>query len=138
MKTALDSNIISELLDTTPSAQVVAQRLATLSAQGPLVICGVVYAELHARPNTPRSLLDSFLSVTGVTLDPDMSVAAWAEAGQANAAYHARKRAGGPAGIRPVLPDFLIGAHALYHANRLFTLNTADFKDFPTLNVVTL
>ncbi|GMA13946.1 type II toxin-antitoxin system VapC family toxin [Deinococcus metallilatus] len=138
MKTALDTNIISELLDATPKAQAVARRLASLHAQGPLVICGVVYAELHARPNTPRTLIDSFLQATGVTLDPEMNPAIWAEAGRANADHHARKRAGGERGIRPVLPDFLIGAHALHRADRLFTLNPNDFGDFPALTVVTL
>ncbi|GBF06878.1 PIN domain protein [Deinococcus aerius] len=138
MKTALDTNVISELLDSTIKATVVAQLLTTLRAQGPLVIGGVVYAELHARHNTPRSLIDSFLQATGVMLDPAMSIDAWAEAGRANADHHARKRAGGPRGIKPILPDFLIGAHALHHADRLFTLNVADFGDFPTLNIVTI
>lgn len=138
MKTALDTNVISELLDATPKAQAVAPRLAALRAQGPLLICGVVYAELHARPNTPHALIDSFLSVTGIVLDPDMSLAIWTEAGRANAAHHARKRASGERSIRPVLPDFLIGAHALDRADRLFTLNAADFGDFPTLSVMTL
>lgn len=138
MKTALDTNVISELLDTTPRAQAVAQHLAALRAQGPLLVCGVVYAELHARPKTPRALIDSLLGATGVTLDPDMSTAVWAEAGRANADHHARKRASGERGIRPVLPDFLIGAHALHRADRLFTLNVADFGDFPALTVVSL
>jgi predicted nucleic acid-binding protein len=138
LKTALDTNVISELLDATSKAQAVAPRLAALRAQGPLLICGVVYAELHARPNTPRSLIDSFLSVTGMTLDPEMSLAIWTEAGRANADHHARKRLNGERGVRPVLPDFLIGAHALDRADRLFTLNPADFSDFPALNVVTL
>lgn len=138
MRTALDTNVISDLLDRTPRAADVARVLAALQAQGPLVISGVVYAELHARPNTPRPLIDSFLGATGIILDPSMSLAAWAEAGQANAALHARRRAGGQRGMRPVLPDALIGAHALHHADGLFTLNVADFSDFPTLHIVTL
>lgn len=138
MKTALDTNIISDLLDGTPRAAIVAHYLSALRAQGPLLVGGVVYAELHARLNTSRSLIDSFLQATGVRLDPAMSTDAWAEAGRANADHHQRKRAGGQRVIKPVLPDFLIGAHALHHADRLFTLNVTDFNDFPTLEIVTI
>lgn len=138
MNTALDTNVVSELLDRTAKAQAVARRLAALRTEGPLLICGVVYAELHARPKTPRTLIDSFLNATGIALDPDMSIAIWAEAGRTNADHHARKRAGGERGIRPILPDLLIGAHALHRADRLFTLNAVDFSDFPALRVVTL
>ncbi|WP_102125300.1 type II toxin-antitoxin system VapC family toxin [Deinococcus planocerae] len=102
------------------------------------MICGVVYAELHGRRHTTRAAIDTFLNGTGIRLDPQMSLDAWVEAGRANADYHARRRAGGAAGIRPVLPDFLIGAHAQHHAHRLFTLNPADFADFPQLRVLTL
>jgi len=97
----------------------------------------VVYAELHARPGT-RATLDAFLRQTGVALDPDMTLEVWAEAGRANADFHGRRRTGGLAGVRPVLPDLLIGAHALHRADRLFTLNAPDFSDFPALTVVTL
>ena len=138
MRTAVDTNVISHLLDGTPEAVAIARALGRLQNDGPLLICGVVYAELHARPNTPRATIDTFLERTGVLLDDHMSVDVWAEAGRANADYHARRRAGGRPGINPVLPDMLIGAHALHRADRLFTLNTADFTDFPPLTVVTL
>ena len=78
------------------------------------------------------------MNSTGIRLDPVMSEEAWAEAGRANADYHARRRVGGERGVRPILPDLLIGAHALHRADRLFTLNPADFSDFPALKVVTL
>ena len=115
MKTALDTNVISELLDGHGRSQDVLQYLNSLHRQGPLLICGVVYAELHARSNTPQTLIDRFLKETGIGFD-----------------------AGGLSGIRPVLPDFLIGAHALLRADRLFTLNPDDFSDFPTLQIITL
>lgn len=138
MITALDTNVLSDLLDQTPRSAAVSSRLGGYARQGPLVICGVVYAELHGRRNTSRAAIDTFLTSTGIRLDLIMSENAWAEAGRANADYHARRRAGGARGIRPILPDFLIGAHALHRADRLFTLNAADFSDFPALKVVTL
>lgn len=138
MRTALDTNVISELLDGHGRSQDVLQHLNSLHRQGPLLICGVVYAELHARSNTPQTLIDRFLKETGIGFDAEGSRDLWAEAGRANADYHARRRAGGLSGIRPVLPDFLIGAHALLRADRLFTLNPDDFSDFPTLQIITL
>ena len=102
------------------------------------MICGVVYAELHARPGTTRATIEAFLSGTGVTFDDGMNRDVWAEAGRANADYHARRRAGGASGVRAALPDFLIGAHAQHRADRLFTLGPSDFGDFPALTVVTL
>lgn len=125
-------------MDQTPRSAALSTRLGQYARQGPLIIFGVVYAELHGRRNTTRSSIDAFLTSTSIRLDPTMSEDAWAEAGRANADYHARRRAGGAAGSRPVLPDFLIGAHAQHHADRLFTLNPADFADFPQLRVLTL
>ncbi len=138
MRTALGTTVISDLLDGTPSSARVARALGALRADGPLVISGVVYAELHARPNTPRATIEAFLAGTGVSLDDTMPRGAWAEAGRANADYHARRRASGATGVRPVRPDFLVGAHAQHRAHRLFTLNASDFGDFPLLTVVTL
>jgi predicted nucleic acid-binding protein len=138
LKTALDTNIISELLDGQGRSQGVLSSLNALHSQGPLLICGVVYAELHARKATPQSLINSFLEETGIALDTEFGRDLWAEAGRANADYHTRRRAGGLAGTRPVLPDLMIGAHALLRADRLFTLNPDDFSDFPALRVVTL
>ena len=60
----------------------------------------------------------------------------WAEAGRANADYHARRRVGGFSKPRPVLPDFLVGAHALHRADSLYTENVGDFSDFPALTVI--
>lgn len=125
-------------MDNDPRAAAVTAQLLTFRAQGSLVISGTVYGELHGNPRASRAIIDTFLNGTGILLDPTMSGAAWAEAGRANADYHARRRTGGASGLRPVLPDFLIGAHALHHADRLFTLNAADFGDFPALRVMTL
>ncbi len=138
MRTALDTNVVSELLGGASRAPEVAYILKQLGADGPLLICGVVYAELHGRADTPGKLIDVFLAQTGVTLDSGGELEVWREAGRANAEYHARRRASGRRGVRPVLPDFLIGAHALWRADRLFTLNLDNFGDFPTLNVITL
>jgi len=134
--TALDTNVLVFVYDRAPHAPELARQLHTLARGGPLVICGVVYAELLAGPTRPKPQLDIFLRDMGVHLDADMTEAVWAEAGRANADYHARRRAGGLIKERPVLPDFLVGAHALHRADRLYTENVADFSDFPALTVI--
>lgn len=136
MITALDTNVLALVFDRVPHAGTLARTLHRLARDGRLVICGVVYAELRAGPGRDQAALDAFLSQVGVELDAEMGVAVWAEAGRANADYHARRRAGGHAQVRPVLPDFLVGAHALWRADRLFTENVSDFSDFPALTVI--
>ncbi|CAM3574784.1 type II toxin-antitoxin system VapC family toxin [Deinococcus frigens] len=128
--------MLALIYDHAPNAPELGRALYRLAADGVLVICGVVYAELLAGPERPKTELDAFLQAVGITLDPDMGEVVWAEAGRANADYHARRRAGGFPQPRPVLPDFLVGAHALHRADRLYTENVGDFSDFPALTVI--
>ncbi|WP_424952847.1 type II toxin-antitoxin system VapC family toxin [Deinococcus sp.] len=137
MKTAIDTNVLSDLLDGDAQGQHALTVLRHLEAQGPLLICGVVYAELHGRAGTPPELIERFLAESGIELDSVGSRDIWEEAGRANAEQHARRRRGGVTGVRPVLPDLLIGAHALHRADRLLTRNADDFSDFPGLEVIT-
>ena len=137
MRTAIDTNVLSDLLDGETKGQEALLVLHHLEAQGPLLICGVVYAELHGRQDTPPDLIERFLQSTGIELDSVGSRDIWEEAGRANAAQHSRRRRGGVSGLRPVLPDLLIGAHALHRADRLLTRNAGDFSDFPALQLIT-
>ena len=137
MNISIDTNILIGILQGSPQGNADQLELHTRQVAGDeLLICGVVYAELLAGPGRPKTELDAFLQAVGITLDPEMGEGAWAEAGRANADYHARRRAGGFPQPRPVLPDFLIGAHALHRADRLYTEKIGDFSDFPALTVI--
>ncbi len=136
MITALDTNALTFLYDRAPQALLISQDLHWLASAGRLVICGVVYAELLAGAGRSKARLDVFLEEGGIELDSDMGERVWSEAGRANADYHARRRAGGLTKEKPVLPDFLIGAHALCRADRLYTDNVGDFSDFPKLTII--
>ena len=136
MITAVDTNVLALIYDHAPNAPELGRALHRLAADGQLVICGVVYAELLAGPGRSKAELDAFLQAVGIALDPEMGEIVWAEAGRANADDHARRRAGGFIRPKPVLPDFLVGAHALHRANRLYTENVSDFSDFPALTVI--
>lgn len=73
MSTALDSNVMLALWNAEPTAPRLAAALNRLAAQGRLVVCGAVYAELCGfYPD-----LDALLRTYGVSADPQMPLSAW-------------------------------------------------------------
>lgn len=115
MITAVDSCILFDLF----SPDVDLRRRARLALEdadsaGRLVICEVVYAEL--RPLFRSTVeLDDTLTQLHVCFTPSSAHSA-AAAGEAWGNY---RRRGGPRGR--LIADFLVGAHALIHADRLLT-----------------
>lgn len=136
MRVSIDTNIIVGIWADTPEGQRDALTLLQLQQDGDeLLVCGVVYTELCASPGMTRPQVDAFLAATGMTLDTLMTPAAWADAADVNNAYQARRRQGGATGPKRIVPDFLIGAHALHRADRLITRNSGDFNDFSGLTL---
>ena len=134
---SLDTNIIAGIWSGTPEGRADRLSLQTMQKSGQeLMVCGVVYAELAAYPGMDRGAVDTFLEATAITLDLQMPEAAWQAAADANHAYQLRRRRSGGGAAKRVLPDFLIGAHALHRAAALMTRNPGDVKDFPTLVLV--
>ena len=107
-----------------------AAQLDLWSRRGPLVINGIIYAELaygFARIET----LEDFCEAAGLDLRP-LSRSAFYLSGRARALY--RQRAGTRAGL---LPDFLIGAHAADLGCPVLTREVARFASyFPQLELV--
>ena len=154
MITAVDTNILLDLLIPDATYGDVAERaLAEAAQEGAVVLCEVVYAELAAHFPS-RGELDAFVLETRLRLEPSGQDALY-RAGQAWAAY-ARRRASTPtcprcgASTNPlcfncghpvlvrrhVLADFLIGAHAEVHADRLVTRDRGYFATyFPELRL---
>ncbi|MEF2279290.1 type II toxin-antitoxin system VapC family toxin [Deinococcus sp. YIM 134068] len=136
MRVSLDTNIIVGIWSGTPEGQRDLLTLQHLQQGGDeLLVCGVVYTELCAHPGMNRSRVDAFLTSTNIDLDSSMPPTVWADAADVNHAYQVRRRRGGVSIPKRVVPDFLIGAHALHRADRLMTRNGADFNDFPTLTL---
>jgi predicted nucleic acid-binding protein len=136
VRTALDSNVLAALCSGEPLAPRLAQALGAAQNEGALVICGVVYAELFTHPRASKDFVTKFLSDTGIDVDFVLEEAVWRNAAERFAAYARRRRKsrGGPPQRR--LADFLIGAHALEHANRLMTLDAGRYeRDFPDLEI---
>lgn len=105
-------------------------QLDTCSRRGPIVINGIVYAELASGFDSIEAL-DAFVAAAQLDLrEPDRG--ALYLAGRARALY--RRRGGTRFGL---LSDFMIGAHAADLGCPVLTRDTARFRSyFPTLELV--
>src|SRR6266536_3522077 len=136
MRTAVDTNVISALWSREPMAARVASQLAQAHAQGGLVICAPVYAELLAYPSATQTFVDSFLRDTGIVVDFSLSEPVWRQAARSFTAYAQRRRRSGGGDSKRLLVDFIVAAHALLSADQLMTLDAARYQqDFSKLRV---
>ena len=142
MRTSIDTNIISALLNGEPAAEAISDVLGEYRLKGALVICGVVYAELMTRYS--KEDLDQFFREVGIEVDILMSEDTWAMAANAWKSYLANRKkqkaayscpkcgyqnrfycngCGEPlGGPRFILADFLVGAFSCHNADILLTL----------------
>jgi predicted nucleic acid-binding protein len=128
MITALDTNILLDILR--PNEQfydLSAKALEEATAEGSLVVCDLVYAELCAHfPG--RRQCDKFLEENGIraeALGRDASFLA-------SRIWRKYRLQGGKR--HRILADFLIGAHANMQASGLLTRDTGFYREmFPSL-----
>lgn len=154
MISAVDTNILLDLLiGDSEHAGESEQRLNEAADAGTLIISEPVYAEMSPR-FADSAGVDRFLDVTGVLFEPSTRPTLH-RAGNAWRAYTRRRpriitcpRCGEPQpgtceacgaalGVRQhVLADFLIGAHATRHADRLITRDRGYYATyFPDLEL---
>src|SRR5260370_23062949 len=132
MRTAIDTNVLSALWSKEPSASDIARNLGNAKGEGGLVVSGPVYAELLAYPKATESFVNDFLADTGITVDYALAQSVCVEAGRRFARYAKRRRRSARQGAKRLLDEFLIGSHALAHADRFMTLHPQrDALDFP-------
>ena len=136
MRTALDTNILSGLLVRDSRTEAIAAHLFQCKQRGPLLISPVVFAELMARPGVTEAFLNNFLEDTSIEVDFKMDSIVWTLAGSRFARHAQRRREALREGPRRIIADFLIGAHAITHADSIMTLDTTVYKqDFPELQL---
>jgi hypothetical protein len=123
MRTALDSSVILDLVVDDPKwADAAEASLKEAFAAGQLVIGEAVLAEIT--PAFSTGDLDRFLSDWKIQFLPSTRESA-KTAGEMYGRYLRRSRS-----TKRVLPDFLIGAHALHHTGRLLARDRGYYRDY--------
>ncbi len=124
MISAIDSSIILDILIKGEQFCDVSEKaLRKASIQGRLIVCECVLAEIYPAIND-KELFSEFLRDWQLDFVPSSEKSA-VTAGKYLTAYLQR---GGIA--KRVLPDFLIGSHALIHADRLLARDRGYLRDY--------
>lgn len=124
MITAVDTSVLLDVFGADPTfGSRSREAVRSCLGEGSLVACDVVWAEVAGwfdAPADAREAMDR-LGVGFSPLDEEASLAA----GEAWGAY--RKRGGRRTGM---IADFIIGAHALSHADRLLTRDRDFYRTY--------
>ena len=131
MITFVDTNVLLDVFLPDPEfGEQSAEHLEQSFSEGSLVINEVIYAELAPQFST-RLLLDKTLTKLGIRIISIDTETAYS----AGIAWQQYRKAGGKR--ERILSDFLIGAHALTHADRLLTRDRGFYKKyFKNLKVI--
>jgi predicted nucleic acid-binding protein len=137
MTTAIDTNVIIALWDrSVPLSSSAQAALEAGFGRGSLVMAAPVFAELLAAPGRNEAFVDAFLEDTGISVEWNLDEKIWRAAGQAFQRYDERRRKQRDSGLRRILADFVIGAHAETRGYRLLTLDERIYRiSFPKLVV---
>jgi predicted nucleic acid-binding protein len=137
--TAVDTNVLISLWSGTAEvAAEAATLLAVASDKGPLIIAPAVYAELVAAPERQVEFVEAFIGDAGIQIDWVLEEAVWRLAAGAYRGYVARRRTGQSSrGVKRILADFLIGAHAVQRGALLLTFDERLYRAaFPALPIM--
>jgi predicted nucleic acid-binding protein len=137
MTMAIDTNVIVALWDEDAALSLAAETaLETAFRRGSLMVAAPVFAELIAAPGRTEAFVSSFLEENGIAVDWNLGESIWRAAGRAFQGYAERRRQQQEHGARPILADFLIGAHAQTRGYRLLSLDERLYRAaFPTLKI---
>ena len=128
MTTAVDTNVLLDVIESNPQFAAQSQEWIDIAlSRGDVIICAVVYGELVPSFDSKVDM-DARLRSIGVALSPIDDAIAY----EAGLRWQRYRQAGG---MRTrLLPDFLIGAHALGTADTFLTRDEGFYRSyFPEL-----
>ena len=128
MTTAVDTNVLLDVIENNPQFAAKSQDwLDTARSRGSVIICTVVYGELVPSFGS-KSEMDDTLEELDVELSPIDDAIAY----EAGLRWQQYRQAGGTRAR--ILPDFIIGAHALAAADTFLTRDQGFYRSyFPEL-----
>lgn len=125
--------MLIDLLGDGERADAAENSLRQALTRGPVVVCDVVVSEVVsglAKFGGGGGALLGALEEAGIAYDAVESRAA-VRAGEMQRRYKERRRSAGlPAVGERMVPDFLIGAHALLQCNALITRDAGFFRNY--------
>jgi predicted nucleic acid-binding protein len=127
---AIDTPVLIDLLGDDPERADAAELcVRDALAQGPVVLCDVVVSEITAGLGHGTDIMDVVEDMGMRYLPVERRTAI--RAGEMQRRYNERRRAAGrgSATVR-LVPDFIVGAHALLQCNGLITRDPAFFRDY--------
>src|SRR2546425_13341630 len=116
MRTALDTNILSQIWSGQPSADAITEKLSNARGEGALVVSAPVFVELAAMPIAElqgSGRVENLLREMNIAIDFDLGEDVWRLAATAFSAYAVRRRHSGGGSPKRLLADFVIAAHAM-------------------------
>jgi predicted nucleic acid-binding protein len=140
MMICLDTNVLQALIQIPHIFNADAERLIidARDANHRFMVCPIVYTEAFGIPGFKKEIFDLFLTGLGAEIDWLMPIETWEIAGKAQINFLTRRRKLGLEGEKRVLPDFLIGAHALARGAALMTFDENRYRtSFPKLKLIT-